>query len=86
MSKILVAYFSVSEKTKKVADKLAEPVETDVFEINPEISYTDKDLDWKDNKSKSSVEMNDTSSRPRIISKFNDMTRYDIIFVGFLIW
>lgn len=86
MSKVLVAYFSASGVTKKVAEKLAEVVKGDIFEIKPEVPYTDADLDWENNKSRSSIEMNDASSRPKIAEKVNDMNKYSIIFVGFPIW
>lgn len=86
MSKILVAYFSASGVTKKVAEKLTEAVGADIFEIKPEVPYTDKDLDWEDNKSRSSVKMNNHSSRPKIASKVNNINQYDVVFVGFPIW
>ena len=86
MSKVLVAYFSASGVTKKVAEKLAEVVKGDIFEIKPEVPYTDADLDWENNKSRSSIEMNGASSRPKIAEKVNDMNKYSIIFVGFPIW
>ncbi|MCY7008074.1 flavodoxin [Fusobacterium simiae] len=86
MSKILVAYFSASGVTKKVAEKLTEAVGADIFEIKPEVPYTDEDLNWQNNKSRSSVEMNDRSSRPKIASKVNNINQYDVVFVGFPIW
>lgn len=86
MSKILVAYFSASGKTEKVAKNLAEAVGADVYEINPEIPYTKADLNWMDKKSRSSVEMNDKSFRPAIVDKDANVAEYDIVFVGFPIW
>jgi len=86
MSKILVAYFSASGVTKRVAEKLTEAVKGDIFEIKPEVPYTDADLDWENNKSRSSVEMNDTSSRPKISEKVKNISQYDVIFVGFPVW
>lgn len=87
MSKnILVAYFSASGVTAKAAWKLAEASGTDIFEIKPEIPYTSADLNWMDKKSRSSMEMNDPSSRPAIAERLPDMEKYDIIFVGFPIW
>lgn len=86
MSKVLVAYFSASGVTKKVAEKLTEAVGADIFEIKPEVPYTDEDLNWQNNKSRSSVEMNDRSSRPKIASKVNSINQYDVVFVGFPIW
>lgn len=87
MSKnILVAYFSASGVTAKAAWKLAEASGADIFEIKPEIPYTSADLNWMDKKSRSSMEMNDLSSRPAIAERLPDMEKYDIIFVGFPIW
>ena len=86
MSKALVAYFSASGVTAKMAGKLAEGIDADLFEIKPEIPYTKADLNWKDSKSRSSVEMNDRTCRPAISSKVDDMSRYDVVFVGVPIW
>lgn len=86
MSKKLVAYFSASGVTKKVAETLAKAAGADLYEIKPEASYTDADLDWNDKNSRSSVEMDDKSSRPAIADKDAKVGEYDVIFVGFPIW
>lgn len=86
MSKILVAYFSASGVTKNAAEKLAKTANADLFEIKPVRPYTDADLDWTDKKSRSTVEMNDLSSRPKIAKKCENMESYDVVFVGFPIW
>lgn len=86
MSKILVAYFSASGVTKNAAEKLAKAANGDLFEIKPVRPYTDADLDWTDKKSRSTVEMNDLSSRPEIANKCENMGSYDVVFVGFPIW
>lgn len=87
MSKnILVAYFSASGITAKAAWKLSEAIGADLHEIKPEIPYTRADLNWMDKKSRSSMEMNDPSSRPAIAEKLPDMEKYDVVFVGFPIW
>ena len=86
MAKALVAFFSASGVTKKLSENLAEAAGADLFEIVPEIPYTKEDLDWQDQNSRSSVEMNDSSSRPAIASKVEDMSQYDVIFVGFPVW
>lgn len=86
MSKILVAYFSASGVTKNAAEKLAKAANGDLFEIKPVRPYTDADLDWTDKKSRSTVEMNDLSSRPEIAEKCENMGSYDVVFVGFPIW
>lgn len=84
--KILVAYFSASGVTAKAAKKLAEVSGGDLYEIRPKVPYTNADLDWMDKKSRSSLEMNDPSSRPEIEERVPDMGKYDVIFVGFPIW
>ena len=84
--RVLVAYFSATGTTEKVAQKLASVTRADLFEIRPEQAYTADDLDWQDKQSRSSVEMADRSSRPAIASKVEDMGGYDLIFVGFPIW
>ena len=86
MSKALVAYFSASGVTGRVAEKLSKGIGADLFEIVPEQLYTDADLNWMDKKSRSTLEMNDRSSRPAISSTVSDMSRYDTVFVGFPIW
>lgn len=84
--KILVAYFSASGVTAKAAWKLSEAIGADLHEIKPEVPYSSADLNWMDKKSRSSVEMNDPSSRPTIAEKLADMEKYDVVFVGFPIW
>ena len=86
MSKTLVAYFSASGITAKVAKKMAETIGADLFEIKPEIPYSGADLNWQNKNSRSSVEMNDRSSRPAIAVKAADMPQYDVVFVGFPVW
>lgn len=86
MSKYLVAYFSASGVTESVAKLLAETTEADLYEIKPKTLYTEADLDWKNEKSRSSVEMNDLSARPEISDKVPAMEKYDVVFVGFPIW
>lgn len=86
MEKRLVAYFSASGTTKKVAEMVAENAKADLFEIKPKIPYTKADLDWMDKKSRSSVEMSDKKFRPEIVDDDMDMNCYDEIIVGFPIW
>lgn len=85
-NKSLVAYFSASGVTKKVAEKLSDAVGADLFEIKPKVKYTKADLDWMDTKSRSSIEMNDKSFRPAIAEKCNNMADYDVVYIGFPIW
>ena len=86
MSKKIIAYFSASGVTKKAALKLAEFVGGDAFEIKPAVAYTDADLNWRDENSRSSVEMKDPASRPEISNKLSNMEEYDVIFLCFPIW
>ena len=86
MSKTLVAFFSASGSTRKLANTLAEVIGADVYEIKPETRYTGKDLNWNDSKSRSSVEMADINSRPELADKSAQIADYDTIFLGFPIW
>lgn len=86
MARILVAYFSASGVTAKVAEKLAKAIDADLYEIAPVVPYTKTDLNWMDKKSRSSVEMNDRSCRPTIATTVENMDQYDTVFVGFPIW
>ena len=86
MSKKLVAYFTASGVTEKMAKTLAEVTGADLFEIQPAVPYTTADLDWMNKKSRSSVEMSNPDSRPEIGNKIPDMGQYDTVFVGFPIW
>ena len=86
MSKKLVAYSSASGTTAKVAESLAEAIGADIFEIAPEVPYTPADLDWMDKKSRSTIEMQNPTSRPAIAAKRDHMADYDTIFLGFPIW
>ena len=84
--KALVAYFSASGSTGRVARTIAEVTGGELFEIKPETEYKPADLNWNDPKSRSSVEMNDEKSRPAIAGKVEDMAQYDTVFIGFPIW
>lgn len=84
--KTLVAYFSATGVTKGAAEKLAEVTGGDLYEIQPEVPYTDADLDWQDKQSRSSVEMADLSSRPAIKGKVENFNDYDTVFIGFPVW
>ena len=85
MNKILIAFFSASGVTKRVAENLAKVSGGDLFEIQPTQKYTNEDLNWMDKHSRSSVEMADRNSRPEIKNK-TDVSKYDYIFVGFPVW
>ena len=86
MKKRLVAYFSASGVTKKVAEMVAGAADCDLYEITPKVPYTTADLNWMDKKSRSSVEMSDKSIRPEIAGAELDVSAYDEILIGFPIW
>ncbi|SEH63752.1 MULTISPECIES: flavodoxin [Atopobiaceae] len=86
MTEKLVAYFSASGTTAKVAKDLAAATGADLFEIEPENPYSSADLNWQDKKSRTTIEMNDESCRPAIAGEVADMGSYDTVFVGFPVW
>lgn len=86
MSKVLVAYFSASGVTARLAERLSKAIGADLHEIQPEVPYTEADLNWMDKKSRSSVEMNDKSFRPAVANKVENMEQYQVIFTAFPIW
>lgn len=86
MRKTLVAYFSASGTTARVAKNLAQAAGADLYEIKPAVPYTKDDLNWMDKKSRSSVEMSDKSSRPAIADTDAEVSQYDTVFLGFPIW
>lgn len=86
MKKRLVAYFSASGVTKKVAEMVAKAADCDLYEITPKVPYTTADLNWMDKKSRSSVEMSDKTIRPEIAGADLDVSAYDEILIGFPIW
>lgn len=86
MGKKLVAYFSASGVTAKCAAALSDAVAADLYEIKPKVIYTPADLDWRNKQSRSSLEMQDQSSRPEIADREANVAAYDVVFVGFPIW
>lgn len=85
--KILVAYFSATGTTKKVAEDIAKVFDATLFEIEPAQPYTEEDLDWQNEESRSSIEMKkDQSIRPEIKNKVKDIDQYDVVFLGYPIW
>lgn len=85
-SKILVAYFSATGTTKKVAEKIAETEKADLYEIIPAQTYSDDDLDYNDDNSRTTKEQNDKTVRPKIKSKKLDLSDYETIYIGYPIW
>lgn len=86
MGKKLVAYFSASGTTRKIAEMIASAADADMYEIMPKQPYSEADLNWMDKKSRSSVEMNDKKFRPEIAAANANTDKYDEIFLGFPIW
>ena len=86
MKRALVAYFSPTGATKRIANMLAESIGAKTFEIVPKEIYTNADLDWTNDNSRSSLEMKDRTSRPEIESRVRDLAEYDVVFLGFPIW
>lgn len=86
MSKKLVAYFSAGGNTARLAKKLADAAAADLYEIKPAVPYTREDLNWQNKQSRSSVEMNDHSSRPALAPQDADIASYDTIYIGFPVW
>ena len=85
-SKKLVAFFSASGVTRRMATRLADLIDADLHEILPETPYTKADLNWQDRNSRSSVEMNDKTIRPKVANDVENIDQYDTIFLGFPIW
>ena len=86
MKKVLVVYFSVSGVTERVAEDLAKEFNADLEEIVPAKRYTSADLNWMDKNSRSSLEMKDENSRPKILKGKFDTTNYDVVMIGYPIW
>lgn len=85
-SKTLVAYFSATGTTAEAAKQLAKVTGGELYRITPKTAYTSADLDWHDKQSRSSVEMNDPKSRPALKGKKEDISAYDVIYIGYPIW
>ena len=85
-AKVLVAYFSATGTTESVAEHIANGLNADLYGIVPEDPYTDADLNYNDNNSRTTIEMNDPSARPAISGSALNMEQYDIVFIGYPIW
>lgn len=85
-NRIAVVYFSATGNTKAIAEHLADGLQADLYEIVPEEPYTDEDLNYNDNNSRSTIEMNDSSARPAISGTIGNFDQYDIVFLGYPIW
>ena len=85
-SKILVAYFSATNNTEGVAQKMANKLGADLYEITPEQPYTNADLNYGNSNSRTSTEMNDPNARPAISGSVENMAQYDVVLIGYPIW
>lgn len=85
-AKVLAAYFSATNTTEGVAEHIANGLNADLYEIVPEEPYTEADLNYNDDNSRSTIEMNDPSARPAISGSVENMEQYDIVFIGYPIW
>ena len=86
MSKKLVAYFSASGSTARLAKTLAAAADADIYEIRPAIPYERRDLNWMDRKSRTTLEMQDKNCRPALADTDAPVADADVIFLGFPIW
>lgn len=86
MNKILVCYFSATGTTKRVSEQVAKIVNGDLFEIEPVEKYTSEDLDWNNKNSRSTLEMEDVASRPKVARKVNNLEEYSKIVISFPVW
>ena len=86
MARKLVAYFSATGVTAKVAELIADAAGADDYQIQPRVPYTAADLNWMDKNSRSSVEMNDKKIRPSMVKRSLQIEDYDVVFLGFPIW
>lgn len=84
--KRLVTYFSASGVTRKAAEELAAVAKADIHEIKPAEPYTREDLDWRNKKSRSSLEMQNEDARPALDGAIPDLSKYDTVYIGFPIW
>jgi flavodoxin len=86
MKKTLIVYFSATGNTKAAAQTLAKEFNADLYEITPEEPYTAADLNWRDKTSRSTIEMNDKTSRPAIKGHCDNIADYDTVWIGFPVW
>ena len=86
MSRTLVAYFSASGTTARVAREIARATGADLYEIAPRVAYSSADLNWNDSASRTSLERADDAARPELLSALPNTVDYDTVFVGFPVW
>ena len=82
----LVVYFSCTNTTKGVAEHIASVTESGMYRIEPEEPYTSADLNYNNSSSRANREQNDPSARPAIAGSLENLSDYDIVFLGYPIW
>lgn len=85
-SRVLVVYFSATNTTEQVAERMAQGMGADLYEIVPEEPYTEQDLNYNDSGSRASLEQNDPEARPAISGDIYPIDSYDVVFLGYPIW
>jgi len=86
IGKALIAYFSCTGNTEKIAGYVADALDADLYRITPETPYTAEDLNYGDSTSRTTREQNDPTARPVISGTVDHMADYDVIFLGYPIW
>ena len=82
----LVVYFSCTNTTKGIADRIVEATDAATWRIEPEVAYTSEDLNYNNSSSRANREQNDPSARPAIKGKCENLADYDVVFLGYPIW
>lgn len=82
---VLVAYFSVTNNTEKLANYVKKYLQSDIFEIVPTQEYTSADIDYNSD-CRANREQNDDNARPEIKYTISDISQYDTIVLGYPIW
>lgn len=86
LSGTLVAYFSATGNTERIAQQLQSILNADLYEITPQVPYTSADLDYSNENCRANLEQNDPDARPAIAGSAVNMENYDTVFLGYPIW
>ena len=82
----LVAYFSATGNTKKIAEYIVAYTGGDSYDITSAIPYTAEDLNYSNSSCRANQEQNDASCRPEISGSVENMDNYDVVYIGYPIW
>lgn len=88
LGKTLVVYYSAQSHTKAAAEKIAETLGADTFEVEPTEVYTEDDLNWNDDDSRVNKEHEDESLRdvePKT-TEVPNWSDYKTVLIGYPIW